>query len=154
MSSYRIDPVPFWTDKRSMNYFTVSTAKPKLGRLLDNVLKSGIPLVLRRGDRFLQISEYVVPHPTARVAHESLAVAEPLSRYGEAKQLHFRTNLFESDEGWAVSCPDLPGCHSQGKTRKEALTNIKEAIRLWLEVEAEDTGLRRVEHADVLVYPQ
>jgi predicted RNase H-like HicB family nuclease len=50
-----------------------------------------------------------------------------------------------------VSCPDLPGCHSQGKNRREALTNIKEAIRLWLDVEAEDTGLKRVEQAEVLV---
>ena len=41
-----------------------------------------------------------------------------------------------------VDLPDL---------RKEALTNIKEAIRLWLEVEAEDTGLKRVEQAVVIV---
>ena len=60
-------------------------------------------------------------------------------------------NLFESAEGWAVSCPDLPGCHSQGKNRQEALRNIKQAVSLWLELEREETGLRRVEQADVLV---
>ena len=48
--------------------------------------------------------------------------------------MSYRVTLFQSDEGWAESCPDLPGCHSQGNTREEALTNIKEAIRLWLEV--------------------
>eukprot|EP01036_Dinobryon_divergens_P046410 gene46410-62073_t len=53
--------------------------------------------------------------------------------------MNYRVTLFESDEGWSVSCPDLPGCHSQGATRAEALTNIKDAIRLWLEVEAEET---------------
>jgi predicted RNase H-like HicB family nuclease len=63
----------------------------------------------------------------------------------------YRVNLFESEEGWAVSCPDLPGCHSQGGTREEALDNIKEAIRLWLEAEAEETGLKRIEQAEVLV---
>lgn len=37
---------------------------------------------------------------------------------------------FEQDEdGYIVaSCPALPGCHSQGRTREEALANIKEAI--------------------------
>lgn len=56
--------------------------------------------------------------------------------------MNYRVTLFQSDEGWAVSCPDLPGCHSQGTTRDEALANIKEAIRLWLEVEAEETGIQ------------
>jgi len=42
--------------------------------------------------------------------------------------------LFETDEdGWQVaSCPTLPGCHSQGRTRDEALANIREAIRGYL----------------------
>jgi predicted RNase H-like HicB family nuclease len=46
--------------------------------------------------------------------------------------------LIKSDEGFAVSCPALPGCWSQGKTEAEALENIREAIRLWLEVAEED----------------
>ena len=42
--------------------------------------------------------------------------------------------VFETDEdGWEVaSCPTLPGCHSQGRTRDEALANIGEAIRGYL----------------------
>lgn len=42
--------------------------------------------------------------------------------------------VFETDEdGWEVaSCPTLPGCHSQGRTRDEALANIREAIRGYL----------------------
>lgn len=46
--------------------------------------------------------------------------------------------LIPSDEGFAVSCPALPGCWSQGKTQPEALANIREAIQLWLDVAAED----------------
>jgi predicted RNase H-like HicB family nuclease len=46
--------------------------------------------------------------------------------------------LIESDEGFAVSCPALPGCLSQGETREAALANIREAIQLWLEVAQED----------------
>ena len=46
--------------------------------------------------------------------------------------------LIESEEGFAVSCPALPGCLSQGETREIALANIREAIQLWLEVAEED----------------
>lgn len=37
------------------------------------------------------------------------------------------------DGGFNVSCPALPGCHSQGDTVEEALINILEAIELCLE---------------------
>ena len=46
--------------------------------------------------------------------------------------------LIESDEGFAASCPALAGCWSQGRTREEAMENIRDAIRLWLEVAEED----------------
>lgn len=43
--------------------------------------------------------------------------------------------LIEQDEDgiFVVECPSLPGCISQGKTRKEALDNIKDAIEGYLE---------------------
>jgi antitoxin HicB len=37
------------------------------------------------------------------------------------------------DGGFNVSCPALPGCHSQGDSEEEALDNIKEAILGCLE---------------------
>ena len=40
----------------------------------------------------------------------------------------------ESDEGFAACVPGLPGCHSQGATEAEAVANIKEAIREYLDV--------------------
>ena len=41
----------------------------------------------------------------------------------------------EDDAGYFVAeVPALPGCLSQGKTREEAIANIKEAIQGWLEV--------------------
>ena len=39
----------------------------------------------------------------------------------------------ETDGGYSVWVPDLPGCASQGETLEEALENIKEAIELYLE---------------------
>ena len=43
--------------------------------------------------------------------------------------------LIEQDEDgvFVVECPSLPGCISQGKTRKEALKNIQDAIEGYLE---------------------
>ncbi len=40
--------------------------------------------------------------------------------------------LKKSEEGYAVGCPSLPGCWSQGKTEEEALENIRTAIHEYL----------------------
>ncbi|MBI4649984.1 type II toxin-antitoxin system HicB family antitoxin [Candidatus Desantisbacteria bacterium] len=42
--------------------------------------------------------------------------------------------IFEKDEDgiYIVTCPSLPGCVSQGKTEKEAIKNIREAIKLHI----------------------
>jgi predicted RNase H-like HicB family nuclease len=44
----------------------------------------------------------------------------------------YRVKLEKTDEGYAVSCPGLPGCWSQGATEEEALENIKDAIETYL----------------------
>ena len=56
---------------------------------------------------------------------------EDANRHAEVLRLLV---VFETDEdGWEVaSCPTLPGCHSQGRTREEAVANIREAIRGYL----------------------
>jgi predicted RNase H-like HicB family nuclease len=65
--------------------------------------------------------------------------------------MQYHIKLVQSDEGWSVSCPALPGCHSQGATRDEAMANIRIAIQEWLEVEAVETGLQSVEESVVTV---
>ena len=52
---------------------------------------------------------------------------------------HYNITLVESEEGFAVWSRDLPGCCSQGKTRKEALANIKAAIRDYVATQPEIT---------------
>lgn len=42
------------------------------------------------------------------------------------------------DGGYNVSCPAIPGCHSQGDTVDEALENIKDVITACVEVQNED----------------
>ena len=45
------------------------------------------------------------------------------------------------DDGFTAFVPSLPGCISEGDTKDEALTNIREAIDLWLEPVADDSVL-------------
>lgn len=46
--------------------------------------------------------------------------------------MRYKVVLEESDEGFAASVPNLPGCHSQGATEQEAMENIADAIREYL----------------------
>ncbi len=43
----------------------------------------------------------------------------------------------DEDGVYVAECAAIPGCVSQGNTEKEALDNIKDAIRQCLEVRAE-----------------
>ena len=52
--------------------------------------------------------------------------------------MKFLTTLLRDEDGvWIAECPSIPGCVSQGKTREEALANIRDAIAACLEVRAE-----------------
>ncbi len=53
----------------------------------------------------------------------------------KTKQIYNYTVLLEKEEegGYHAFCPILKGCHSQGDTFEEAIDNIKEAIKLYLE---------------------
>jgi predicted RNase H-like HicB family nuclease len=48
--------------------------------------------------------------------------------------MRYKVILEPSEEGFAVSVPGLPGCHSQGKDEQEALANIRDALQDYLEV--------------------
>jgi predicted RNase H-like HicB family nuclease len=47
----------------------------------------------------------------------------------------------EEEGGFSVQCVELPGAISQGETKEEALTNIREAIEGYLEAFPEDKKL-------------
>jgi predicted RNase H-like HicB family nuclease len=63
----------------------------------------------------------------------------------------YRVALLESEEGFSVSVPGLPGCLSQGRTREEALESIRSAIQEYLEVRDEVFREPGVELAEVTV---
>ena len=48
--------------------------------------------------------------------------------------MKYRILLEQDEDGFFVAeCPSLPGCISQGQTRKEAIDNIQDAIKGYLE---------------------
>jgi predicted RNase H-like HicB family nuclease len=59
----------------------------------------------------------------------------------------------EKDEAgyYVAEVPALPGCFSQGKTKEEAIANIKEAIEGWLEVMESKQSLDRSHLIEVAV---
>ena len=69
--------------------------------------------------------------------------------------MRFAITLEQDEDGYVVaSCPALPGCHSQGKTRQEAVANIEEAIRGYIASKrkhGEPLPLTDVEEVEVAV---
>ena len=63
--------------------------------------------------------------------------------------MKYRIALHQSDEGYSVSVPGLPGCWSQGATEGEAIENIKIAIKEYIFVAEE--SLKNVEIREVEV---
>ncbi len=64
------------------------------------------------------------------------------------KHLTFPIIVEADSDGYYVSCPPLQGCYSQGDTYEEAVTNIKDAIRLHVEDRVAD-GEEIPEHVAV-----
>ena len=54
--------------------------------------------------------------------------------------MKYKIALQETEEGFSVSVPGLPGCWSQGATEAEALENVEDAIRDYLAVRDELLG--------------
>jgi predicted RNase H-like HicB family nuclease len=65
--------------------------------------------------------------------------------------MRYRVALQFSDEGVSVSVPGLPGCWSQGDNEDEALANIREAIRDYLEVVGEQLRGSEIREIEVAV---
>ena len=60
--------------------------------------------------------------------------------------------IYSGEDGYFVAeCPSLPGCISQGKTKEEAVSNIKEAIDGYIAALNEDNLPVPDEHFDAIV---
>jgi predicted RNase H-like HicB family nuclease len=68
-----------------------------------------------------------------------------------ARESRYSIVLHKSNEGYAVSCPALPGCWSQGATEEEALENIRDSIREYLAAIKETLPAANVREVEVTV---
>ena len=67
----------------------------------------------------------------------------------EENIMRYKVNIKKTEEGYAVWCPGLPGCWSQGQTEEEALENIKDAINSYLETVNELCGNKESRYVEV-----
>jgi predicted RNase H-like HicB family nuclease len=65
--------------------------------------------------------------------------------------MQYKIALQQSEEGFSVSVPGLPGCWSQGATEQEAIENIKDAIREYLAVVNEQLRGENIREVEVSV---
>lgn len=63
--------------------------------------------------------------------------------------MRYKVNIRKTEEGYSIWCPGLPGCWSQGKTEKEALENIKDAIQSYLEAIEELSKGKKTRYVEV-----
>ena len=66
-------------------------------------------------------------------------------------RIKYRIALHKSKEGYSVSVPGLPGCWSQGETERQAIKNIRDAIREYLVVVEEQLKGREIREIEVAV---
>ena len=64
--------------------------------------------------------------------------------------MRYMVDLKKTQEGFAVWCPGLPGCWSQGQTEIKALENIKDAIKGYLETAEELTQKKEIRYVEVV----
>jgi predicted RNase H-like HicB family nuclease len=68
------------------------------------------------------------------------------------KSMRVHVVLDKDEDGfWVAEVPAMPGCLSQGKSREEALSNIRDAIEGWLEVMQSKSGPANGELVEVTV---
>lgn len=65
--------------------------------------------------------------------------------------MRYRIAVHQSEEGFSVSVPGLPGCWSQGTTEAEALENIKDAIREYLAAVDDQLQGQQIREVEVVV---
>ena len=60
--------------------------------------------------------------------------------------------IYPGEDGyWVIECPSLPGCISQGKTKEEAIKNIKDGIKIYIDALKEDNLPVPEEHFETMV---
>ena len=100
----------------------------------------------RSGDQSNVIGDWL--RSLTRWASHALDPRESACSLGSMRQ----AVIYPGEDGfWVAECPSLPGCISQGETREQAITNIREAIEGYV-LALQDDGLPvPEEHFDTLL---
>jgi predicted RNase H-like HicB family nuclease len=61
--------------------------------------------------------------------------SDPKKDGTEADMNGYRFSVYaiRDGEGWAAHCPEFPGCRARGATYEDALANIRDVIRIFVE---------------------
>ena len=60
--------------------------------------------------------------------------------------------IYRGEDGyWVAECPSLPGCISQGRSKKDVIANVKEAIEVYIQALKEDNLEVPEDHFDALL---
>jgi len=79
------------------------------------------------------LEEFGPPAPRPHISPKPPPSRGTVSPQEDLEVIQFAVTLENDEDGfYTSSCPALPGCHSQGRTREEALNNIAQAIRGYL----------------------
>ncbi|MBI5309059.1 MAG: type II toxin-antitoxin system HicB family antitoxin [Planctomycetes bacterium] len=63
--------------------------------------------------------------------------------------MKYQVVINKTKYGYDAHCPALPGCHSQGETLEEAIENIKDAIKTFMQMVSEETKNSTVYEVEV-----
>jgi predicted RNase H-like HicB family nuclease len=63
--------------------------------------------------------------------------------------MKYKVSVKQIDEGYAIWVPGLPGCWSQGRTEDEAMDNIKDALKAYLETVDELTKDKESRYVEI-----
>lgn len=120
--------IPNPTDGRHKHYVEINGREYPIKQPIH--LVTGLPYIA-----FTAQDAYRILTKVGFTVHElqGSEVVEPLSITNIESTTKFVIILENDEDGYVVaSCPTLPGCHSQGRTKEEAIANIKEAIRGYI----------------------
>ena len=131
--------VPESTDGRHKYFVSLEGRRYPIKQLLAGAIgRSNSEFTAQYAQRILRklgftVEEFGPPPPRRHFSPQSPSLRGAVSPQQDPQAKQFAVTLENDEDGFYVSsCPALPGCHSQGRTRDEALNNIAQAIRGYL----------------------
>lgn len=120
--------IPNPTDGRHKHYVEINGLKYPIKQVI--YLVTGLPYIA-----FTAQDAYRILTKIGFEVHnlQGSGIVEPVNNIHIGDMMKFAITLECDEDGYIVaSCPALPGCHSQGRTKEEAISNITEAIRGYI----------------------